>query len=484
MIFYNLYLNLIIFGKIMLTALVSQLEIVEDLLWTYFGVPIVALLGLYLTVKSNFFQIRQLPAIFKNFCSFFKAQDKTNQGIHPLKAFFASVGGCVGIGNIVGICTAAQLGGPGALFWIWMTALAGVLVKYSEVYLGFRYRIMNGQGSYNGGPMYFLQRVFKQTWIPKLVCVLLCVYGVEVYQFSVITSSITTNFGINSYLVIIVLLLLVIFAGSGGVKRVGAISSTSLPVFVVIYVGMGAWVLLNNLSMLPGVFKEIFVSAFTGHAALGGFAGAGIMATISHGMRRGCYTGDIGVGYASVIHSESSTQIPEKQASLAVVDIFLDTFVVCTTSLLLILTTNLWQEPLEAGMLVQSALGQYFPYMQIFMPVFLFMLGYNTINAYFCVGLKCADHLSPRFGRPVYYMYAVVALLVFSFMGTSQAQTVMAIAGVLLLIVNGYGIFYLRHEISFVLTPFSTKSMAQEASDKSSPLVNPAMDRIQISESR
>lgn len=436
----------------MLSALSDHLDLLENLLWTFFGVPLVIFLGLYLSFKSNFFQIRQLPTVFKTFFGFLKVRSaKDSIGVHPLKAFFAAVGGCVGIGNIVGICTAVQLGGPGALFWIWMTALAGMILKYSEVYLGLRYRVPNSKGGYNGGPMYFLTRAFKKAWIPQLVCLLLCIYGVEVYQFSVITTSITTNLGVNSYFVIAILLALVIFAGSGGVRRVGAISSKSLPVFVFIYVGMGLWVLLNNLSVLPHVFQTIFVSAFTGHAALGGFAGAGLMATISHGIRRGCYTGDIGVGYASVIHSETSVQVPEKQASLAVFDIFLDTFIVCTTSLFLILATGIWQEPMEAGMLVQMALGQYFPYMHYFMPLFLFMLGYNTINAYFCVGLKCAEHLSPRWGRSVYYGYAVAALLLFSFMGTAQAQTVMAIAGVSLLLINGYGIFLLRHEISFNL---------------------------------
>lgn len=436
----------------MLTALSTNLDLLENILWTYFGVPVVIFLGLYLTFKSNFFQIRHLPRVFKTFFGFlFLRQGKNEPGIHPLKAFFAAVGGCIGIGNIVGICTAVQLGGPGALFWIWMTAIIGMIIKYSEVYLGLRYRVSNDKGGYNGGPMYFLGRAFKQNWIPQLICVLLCIYGVEVYQFSVVSTTIATNFGLNSYLVIAVLLFLVIFAGSGGIRRVGSISSKSLPIFVFIYVGMGAWVLVNNLSAIPAVFQQIFASAFTGHAALGGFAGAGLMATMSHGIRRGCYTSDIGVGYASVIHSETSVQVPEKQAILAVFDIFLDTFIVCTMSLLLILATGIWQEPMEAGILVQTVLSQYFPYMHFFMPVFLFLLGYNTINAYFCVGLKCANFLSPRWGNSIYYGYAIAVLILFSFMGTGQAQSVMAIAGVLLLIVNSLGIFKLRHEISFNL---------------------------------
>jgi AGCS family alanine or glycine:cation symporter len=447
----------------MLSILTSQLDWIENFLWAYCGVPLVIVLGLYLSIKSNFFQIRNLPTVFKIFFSFFSFRNATHQGVHPLKAFFAAVGGCVGIGNIVGICTAAQLGGPGALFWIWMTALAGMILKYSEVYLGVRYRVSNGKGGYNGGPMYFLQRAFRQKWIPGLVCVLLCIYGVEVYQFSVITTSITTNLGLNSYVVIAVLLALVIFAGSGGVKRVGTISSASLPIFVFVYVGMGFWVLIHHLHVLPVVLSDIFTSAFTGHAAIGGFVGAGLMTTMSHGVRRGCYTGDIGVGYASVIHSESSAQVPEKQAALAIFDIFLDTFIVCTTSLLLVLATGLWHAPLEASLLVQFALGEYFPYMQYFMPLFLFMLGYNTINAYFCVGLKCAELLSPRYGRIAYYVYAVSALVIFSFMGTAQAQSAMAIAGVSLLIINGCGIFRLRHEISFNL------HAAQEKKSESNP---------------
>ncbi len=432
--------------------MIESLEFLEHFLWTYCGVPLVIILGLYLSIKSKFFQIRQLPAVFKTFFSLIRVRHATNErGIHPLQAFFAAVGGCIGIGNIVAICTAVQIGGPGALFWIWVTAIAGMIIKYSEVYLGLRFRVMNEQGGYDGGPMYFLAQIFKNSWIPKLVCILLCIYGVEVYLFSVVSTSLAHNFGLNFYAVIAVLLALVIFAGSGGVRRVGVISSKSLPIFVIIYLSMGGWVLLHHLSELPEVLRQVFVSAFSGHAAIGGFAGAGLMTTISHGIRRGCYTGDIGIGYASVIHSESSTQMPEKQASLAVFDIFLDTFIVCTMSLFLVMVTQLWQEPLEAGMLVQVALSQYFPYMQFFMPIFLFMLGYNTINAYFCVGLKCARHLSARWGKVCYYTYAILMLTIFSFLGTNEAQTAMAIAGVSLLLLNGVGIFMLRNEISFDL---------------------------------
>ena len=144
-------------------------------------------------------------------------------------------------------------------------------VKYSEVYLGMRYRVSNGQDGYNGGPMYFLQGVFRSKWVPSIVSVLLCIYGVEVYQFSVVVNSVAVNFEINRYLVIGLLLSLVIFAGMGGVRRVGSISSAIIPIFVTLYVGMGLWVSVHNYHVLPEVLKTVFTSAFTGHAALGGF---------------------------------------------------------------------------------------------------------------------------------------------------------------------------------------------------------------------
>jgi len=443
-----------------MTEIFNYLYSFEEHLWAYLCVPILLLLGIYLSFHSNFFQVRKLPHIIKMFIGFLTVKE-SGRGIHPLKAFFACVGGCVGVGNIVGICTAVQIGGPGSLLWIWLTAMAGMLIKYSEVYLGLKYRVPNNNGGYNGGPMYFLQRVFKGSWAPTVVCLLLCVYGVEVYQFSVITESISTNLNINQYLVIFTLLGLVIFAGVGGINRVGSISSAIIPVFVILYISMGSWVLVNNLSAIPTMLGQVFASAFTGSAALGAFAGSLLMTTISEGVRRGCYTGDLGVGYASVIHSESQVKVPQEQAALVIFDIFLDTFVICTTSVMLILVTGVWKEPLQTGMLVQTALGQYFPYMNFFMPFFLFLLGYSTINAYFCVGLKCAEYLSPKRGKAVYFVYAVLALILFSFGGVVQAQSIMTITNGLLLLINCYGIFKLRNEVSYELGEEVSEPAAQ-----------------------
>lgn len=451
MIYFPIYGIMIFIKKIesknMIDQLITNLEFLDDSLWEFIGLPGIMLLGLYLSIKSNFIQIRQFPRVLLTFFRFMKPEDKKIKGVHPLKAFFACVGGCTGIGNVVAICTAIQIGGPGALFWIWITAIAGSILKYAEVYLGVRYRVRNNKGGYSGGPMYYLQQVSKQSWLPGLAALLLCVYGVEIYQFTVITNTITTNFTVFRPAVVVVLLILVMGASVGGVRRVGQISSWLIPIFIVLYVGMGSWVLIQNIELIPGIFKVIFKSAFTGHAAVGAFAGSSLLLTISQGIRRGCYAGDIGVGYASVLHSETTETRAEKQASLAIIDIFIDSFVVCTTSVMLVLLTDVWKEPMDASLLIQNALGRYFPMMEFFMPFFLFLLGYTTIIAYFCAGIKCAEYLSPKYGKRFYYAYSTLALFFFSFVDTTQALMIMSITGALLLLINLYAICHLRHEI-------------------------------------
>lgn len=434
----------------MIDSLFSNLEYFENFLWGYFALPVIMVLGVYLSFRSQFVQIRKFPIVVRNFLNFLSSNANGNEGIHPLKSFFACMSGCVGVGNIVAICTAVQIGGPGALFWIWVTATFGMVVKYSEVFLGVKFRVSNGLDGWNGGPMYFLQKAFKTPVIPIVVSLFLCVYGIEVYQFSIVTNSVSANWGIEKGWVVATFLCLIMFAASGGVKRVGAISSAILPFFVFVYVGMGLYVLSHYLGEIPGVIQNVFYSAFTGSAMAGGFLG-GLITTISQGVRRGCYTGDIGVGYASVIHSESCATVPEKQASLVIFDIFLDTFIVCTTSLMLVLVTGVYADDLPASMLVQTVLGEHFPYMHYFMPLFLLLLGYGTINAYFCVGLKCASFLSPRFGRNLYFVYAAIMLPTFAYFDSTNAQTLMTIAHGFLLVINSVGIYLLKDEISFDL---------------------------------
>lgn len=248
----------------------SYFEMIRDGVWTYFGFPAILLLGLFLTIKSKGVQFRKFPKAIGTFLTMLTKGCRDEKGIHPLGAFFTCLGGCVGIGNVVAICGAVQIGGPGALFWVWLTAALGMVLKYSEVYLGMRFRITNEKGHYDGGPMYFLQRAFKTMWIPNLLAILLCIYGVEIYQFTVVTQTLSENFNVNYLVSTLGLLGLVIYTACGGIQRVSHVSSAVIPVFILCYLVMGLWVVGNNITLIPGIIKMIFTSAFTGHAALGG----------------------------------------------------------------------------------------------------------------------------------------------------------------------------------------------------------------------
>ncbi len=428
----------------------EYLDIFDNFMWMYFGFPAIICVGLYLSISSGFIQLKRFGDVCRIFgrCLFGKQTVQDNGGISPMSAFFAGLGGCVGIGNVVAITTAVQIGGPGACLWMWLTAIIGSLVKYSEVYLGIRFRIKMKDNSYSGGPMHFLAKAFNPT-IAGIFCILMCIYGVEIFQFSVVTNSISHNFGFDKTLVTLVLLALVVIAELGGMKRVSAICITVIPIFIVLYLVMGSYVLISSAHLLPDVFYQIFHGAFNPTAAIGSFAGSSILLAISQGMRRGCYSSDIGVGYASIIHSSSRVQKPADQAALVIFDVFLDTFMMCTMSMMLVLVTGTWKEDILPMHLVQEALSHFFPYMHYFMPFFLFLLGYTTVITYFCAGAKTAEHVGPKYGRALYYCYSVVILFIFSFVETKQALIVMSIVQVLLLALNLAGILRLRKEIAF-----------------------------------
>ncbi len=427
------------------------LEQINEFIWGYAAFILILGLGLYFSFRSGFFQIRRFPSILRSFISFFSERQSGGPGIHPLKVFFAAVGGCIGIGNVVGIVTAVQIGGPGALFWTWIGGLSGMLIQYAEVYLGMKYRVPNQEGSYDGGPMYFLPKAFKGKWIAPLICTLLCIYGVEIFMFNVMTDSISTNWNISEYWVVASIMIGILIVASGGINRVGEVCSTLIPLFIILYMFMAIWAIYQHAAELPRVFRMIFEGAFTAQAAKGGFAGSTAMMAISMGLSRGAYSGDIGVGYTSVIYAESRTEKIPKLASLAIIGVFLDTFVICTLSILLVLATGYWNSDTDVTLMVQEALGQYFPLMGVFMPVFLFLLGYTTILAYFVVGAKCAKFISLKWGPTLYYIYACIALPIFAFVDATQAFVIMSLSGALLLILNLSGIFLLRKQIRFGL---------------------------------
>ena len=432
--------------------MIPFLESLEVILWEGIATYVILLLGLYLFFRSRAYPLRRFFPTIALFFSHLRKKKQSSQGEHPLKLFFASLGGCIGIGNLVTVCGAIHLGGPGVLFWMWVVGLLGVLIKYGEVYLGMKYRRPKKDNSgFSGGPMYFLQRAFRSPWFARCMALLLCIYGVEIFMFNTIRDSFVENSPLSHGTITLILLSLIFFGGMRGVRQLGTISSHLVPLFIVLFCSSVFWVLAHHLWELPSLFCLIFRSAFTGHAAVGGFLGSSVSFALYRGFQVGCYSADIGMGYASILHSESCEKDPEKQASLALLDIFLDTYVVATAAGLLVLVTGVWKEPMDASLFVQRALEPYLPLTSFFMPLFLFLVGYTTIISYLHTGKKCAQFLFPRWGKPLFIFYAFTAFLLFSFCKAQVALSLMMVVGGALLLLNLFGIFRLRREIHFTV---------------------------------
>ena len=435
----------------MIDQIFAFIDSVDDIFWMYGGVTAIVMLGTYFSIQSNFFQIRKFPAILKNFFGYLQATGVAHQGVMPIRIFFAALGSCIGIGNLVGACTALKLGGPGAVFWMWVTALLGCLVKYSEIYLGMKFRVKTGT-SYMGGPIIYLQKIPGYAWLATLVAVLLCIYGVEIFIFKVITHTLVTGWNLPMLPVVVFLLIAIFIAGQQGIRFVGKFNSVVIPVFLILYLLLSFIVFMKNITLLPGVIASIFVHAFTPYAFFGGATGTSLMYVISYGMRRACYISDLGIGYASMVHSESAEQNPGRQASTAIVEMFLDTFILATTSMLLVLVTGVWQTDVADSYMVPTAIATVFPFFIYIWPLIIFLLGYLTMSAFITVGIKAASHLFPKNGKRIYFIYAATMFLFFSFFAEqNHAMGVMSVAGILLLICNLFGMFKLRHHIKFSL---------------------------------
>ena len=428
----------------------GYLASLDHLLWSYLALSIIIAIGMYFTIRSKFFQITSLFQAKKCIIDLSDPATKNYAGTNPLKLYFASIGGMIGLGNLVVVMSTVTIGGPGSLIWLWMASLLGMLIKYSEIYLGIKYRVKNSENGYDGGPMYYLQAAFNTKSLSILVAVLLCIYGAEVSQFLIITDTIVKTFSVDRYIVIGVLLALVLLSAVGGVKRLATVCSTLMPPFLLGYIGVGIVVIIDHAAMLPDLFVLIGKSAFSGHAPLGGFVGSSMLLAMHQGVSRAVYSGDIGIGYDSIIQSETKILQPEKQARLSILALFSDSLI-CTISILIVLVTGLWTaEGLQPSDYITVALSAYVPKVEIFMALLFFIAGFTTLVGYLVVGQKCAKFLSPKFGKPIYIIYAIFAFIFFSFHEQEDVMLLMSTSGGLLIIINLLGVLKLRKEVKFI----------------------------------
>lgn len=436
-------------------TLFSVLTELDDFFWGYIGFTALIAAGLYFTIKSNFYQFAVIARPIKTLLAI-QMLSKDGKGLNPFRLYFASVGGMVGLGNIVGVVTAILIGGPGALFWLWIAAFAGMLIKYAEIYLGMKYRVPDGRGGYDGGPMLYLAEAFKSPFlkkaVPLLFCGLLVFYSVEVFQFVVVVDTISNTWNLDRTVVMLLFLGLCLYGGLGGIRRLANIASTLMPIFIVGYLGIAFYVVgiyvFSDPTSFVTMIQDVFVSAFTGHAATGGFVGSSLIMAIQMGTSRAVYSGDLGIGYDSIIQSESRAQSPEIQATLSIFGVLTD-MVICTLSILVVLTTGVWTQGVSADQAISIAFAQHIPGADHFVALLLLVAGYSTLIAYLAVGNKILMRLGGRRGFWIYLIYSAVTFIAFSYLPQEKIYLLMTLSGGLLVITNLSGIWSLRSQISF-----------------------------------
>ena len=429
----------------------NLITFLDDFFWSYVGWALIVGSGIYLTFISRGLQFRALFNFRNNIKEIYsEASNSDNGGVHPFKLYFASVGGMVGLGNIVFISLALMIGGPGSIFWTILASLSGMLLKYSEIYLGVKYRVQNPKGGFNGGPMYFLQKAFKPKVFAYVFAFLLCLYGVEISNFLIIVDRLEHSFEFDRYIIILGLLAAVIYSSIGGISRLANICSVIMPIFMIGYILFAIYIIACNASLLPEFFKTVLVSAFTGHAQLGGFLGSSMILSAYLGISKTVYSGDIGIGYDSIVQSETTIVNPRKQATLAIYALFTDALICILTNTMLGVT-GAWYtlNHLQPSDIVAQLLSGYVPYSDIFMTLLLFFAGFTTIIAYLVAGTKCAQFINPKFGKIIYLLYSVFAFIFFcNFSQTNVIITMSFLSGMLVLL-NVCGILRLRKDIEF-----------------------------------
>jgi len=325
-------------------ALNQVLDQISSVVW---GPVMLALLlgtGLYLTLGMKFMPIRRVPSAFK--LMFRGRKDTGDPGeITPFQALMTALAATIGTGNIAGVATAIALGGPGAVFWMWMTALVGMATKYAEAVLAIRYREVDSEGRHVGGPMYYIRNGMgkRWTWLAFLFALFAALAGFGIgnmVQANSVSAAMSATFDVPTWVVGAIQTVLVFAVIIGGVKRIGKVAAYLVPFMAIAYIGGGLLVVLLNLADIPDGIVFIVRSAFTPTAATGGFLGVAVWAGIRFGVARGVFSNEAGLGSAAIAHAAAKTNDPVTLGMIAMLGTFIDTILVCTITALVIVTVH------------------------------------------------------------------------------------------------------------------------------------------------
>ena len=382
--------------------------------WVW-GPPMLVLLvgtGLYLTIILKGLQFRALPLAFK----LIMQKDHGHHGdISHFAALMTALAATVGIGNIVGVATAITLGGPGAVFWMWMTGLVGMATKYSEAVLAVKYR-EHGKHGMRGGPMYYISKGAGLPWLGTLFAIFtaFAAFGIgNMTQANATAKIFEATFHVPTQVTGIVLTLLTGLVILGGIKTIGKFTSLLVPFMIVGYVGASLVVLGLNIQEIPHAFGLIFGSAFSPSAATGGFAGATVAAAMRYGISRGVFSNESGLGSAPIAAAAARTQDPVTQALVSMTQTFIDTLVVCTMTALVILTADSWTQGIAASNLTSASMAETLGSTgSIIVAVATSLFAYSTLIGWNYYGEKAVEYLFGEKSIRIYRVFFTIAVMV------------------------------------------------------------------------
>ena len=386
--------------------------------------------GIYLTIRLGLLQVARLPKAFQLIFT----KDKGHGDVSSFAALCTALAATVGTGNIIGVATAIKVGGPGALFWMWMAAFFGMATKYAEGLLAIKYRSKDANGAVAGGPMHYILLGMGEKWRPlaiffALAGVLVALLGIGTFtQVNSITESIQNTAQIDPAITALVLSVFVAIAVFGGLKSISKVSTAVVPFMAIVYILGTLTVILFNIEKIPATLALIFTSAFSPAAAVGGFAGASIRMAIQNGVARGVFSNESGLGSAPIAAAAAKTNEPVEQGLISMTGTFIDTLIICTLTGLTILVTGVWSGDLNGVALTQSAFSTIFSnFGPALLTIFLVLFAFTTILGWNYYGERCFEFL---FGVRFIWLYRVVFVLMVLLGGFIELDMVWIIADI------------------------------------------------------
>ena len=407
-------------------------QVVNDFIWGLPAMVCILGVGLLLSVRTNFLQIRKFPyAIKTTLGRIFKRKDASDGTMTPFQAVCTALAGTVGTGNIAGVAGAIAIGGPGAVFWMWCSALLGMCTKFAEVTLAVYFRERNNAGEWVGGPMYYMKNGLGKKW--QLLAVLYSLFGVltvfgtgnatqvntittaidtALLQFHVVAEDIlpTLNLVIGILCAMLVAMVLL-----GGIQRIGSVSEKLVPFMALFYIVLAIGVVVLNLPRLPFVIEEIFAGAFNPAAFTGGAIGS-LFLSMKKGVSRGIFSNEAGLGTGSIAHACADTRKPVKQGMFGIFEVFADTIVICTLTAMVILCSGVpvnYGTDAGAELTISGFTSTYGGWASLFTAVALCCFAFSTIIGWGLYGSRFASFLfkTDKIVKPFFVVYSFVAIL-------------------------------------------------------------------------